>query len=526
MAVGEISMRFDAAEIDSIFAELDQSQLPGATVGIAIGGVPVYARGFGLANMELPVLLTPHTRMRMGSTTKHFACLAYLLLCEEGLAGIDDKIGRHVADLHPVVSRAEMRALMSHVSGIRDAFWFSMAMHGVDRPVTDKQILRYYNALDDVEFEPGTRWSYNNGGYTLLTAAIEKISGQPLEMFLRERIFTPVGMHDTMLRRWDSDFVANSAALHFRAASGQFTKTHMSMELSAAGGMISTMADMLVWLKHMDAPVIGSAETWRLMREPGKLANGCSTRYGLGLFCDTYRGIEVVHHAGDVISGNSQMIKVPGAKLDISVGVNRSDVNATQLAFQIIDALVDGLAPVPDSAEYVQRVGAFVSKRDGRIVALSTSGGDHLMAVDGGVPLPVSCDETGALQLPAAAAFLQRSVRNDGTSIVLTDFGDEDRLDEIAIVPGATLGCRVGSYRSDIWDLTVILTEEGGRMGATFRGRHGFAGFELTPISADIWRIEQTRFAPVRGIMTLDPDGTGLRLDFGPVRNICLARSD
>lgn len=525
MAVGKISARFDEAEIDRIFAEVDQSHLPGAAVGIAIEGVPVYAKGFGLANMELPVLLTPRTRMRVGSTTKHFACLAYLLLCEEGLAGIDDEIGRYVDGLKPAVARAKILSLMSHISGIRDPFWLTMAMHGVDRSVTDRQILAYYETIDDVDFAAGTQWRYNNGGYVLLSAAIERISGQPLERVLHERIFTPAGMHDTMLRRWDSGFVPNSAALHFRDAQGVFSKTHMGMELTGAGGMVSTMHDMLAWLKHMDAPVIGTPESWKRMREPQLLASGRSTRYGLGLFCDSYRGIDVVHHAGDVMSGNSQMIKVPGARLDISIGVNRSDVSASVLAFQIIDALVDGLAPVPEKADYARRTGVFVSKRDGRVVTLVERDGGHLMTVDGGAAIPVSPDETGALQLPAPVAFFQRSVLIDGDAIMLTDFDDEDRLEAIAVDGEAMLGERAGRYRSDGFDLTMILAEDEAGASASLRGRHGWADYKLMPMSADIWRIEQKGFSPISGIMTLDHGGEGLQLDFGPVRHIRLTRA-
>ncbi|WP_374414444.1 serine hydrolase domain-containing protein [Novosphingobium colocasiae] len=525
MAVRKISARFDEAEIDRIFADIDQGHLPGAAVGIAIEGLPVYAKGFGLANMELPVLLTPHTRMRVGSTTKHFACLAYLLLCEEGLAGIDDEIGRYVNGLRPAVASATILSLMSHISGIRDPFWFTMAMHGVDRPVTDRQILAYYETIDDVDFAPGTRWRYNNGGYVLLTAAIEKIAGESLDDVLRERIFAPAGMHDTMLRRWDSGFVPNSAALHFRDAQGVFSKTYMGMELSGAGGMVSTMTDMLAWLKHMDAPVIGTQDSWKRIREPQLLASGWSTRYGLGLFCDSYRGVDVVHHAGDVMSGNSQMIKVPSARLDISIGVNRSDVSASVLAFQIIDAMVDGLAPVPEKADYERHTGVFVSRRDGRVVTLADNDGGHRMTVDGGAAIPVSPDETGVLQLPAPAAFLQTSVRIDGGSIMLTDFDDEDRLEPIAVDEAATLGSRVGCYRSDGFDLTMILTENATGATGSLRGRHGWADYGLTPISVDIWRIEQEGFSPISGIMTLDPGGEGLQLDFGPVRHIHLTRA-
>ncbi|BBD98118.1 hypothetical protein SAMIE_1016190 [Sphingobium amiense] len=522
MTVAKIGTRFDEAEIDAIFAEFDQGHLPGVAVGIAVEGVPVYAKGFGLANMELPVVLTPRTRMRVGSSTKHFACLAYLLLCEDGLAGLDDEIGRYIPGLKPAVARAPMRALMTHTSGIRDPFWLTMAMHGVDRPVTDRQILAYYETIDDVDFAPGTRWGYNNGGYALLTAAIEKISGQPLEDVLRTRIFAPAGMHDTLLRRWDSDFVPNSAGLHFRDAQGVFSKTHMSMELSGAGGLVSTMADMLTWLRHMDAPVVGSAESWKQMLEPQRLTGGWSTRYGLGLFCETYRGVDVIHHPGDVMSGNSQMLKVPGARLDISIGTNRSDASASVLALKVIDAMVDGLAPVPETADYEKRTGAFVSRRDGRVVTLTAKDDFHLLAIDGGVAIPVAPDESGVLQLPAAAAFFQRSVRVEENAIVLSDFADEDRLEEVAIDESATVGTRVGHYRSEDFDLTVLVTEDGEGASASLRGRHGWADYRMTPVTADVWRIEQVGFSPIGGIMTFEAGA--LRLDFGPVHHIRLAR--
>lgn len=520
-----IKTRFDEMAIDKIFADIDQSQLPGAAVAIAIDGVPVYRKGFGLANMELPTVLTPGMRMRIGSTTKHFASLAYMLLVEGGLAGLDDPIGKYVSGLKPVTAAATMRRLMGHTSGIRDLLTVTMAAHGVNRPVTDKQMLAYYETIEDVDFEPGERWSYNNGGYILLTAAIEKITGKPLDDVLRERIFAPVGMHQTMLRRWDSDFVPNSATLHFRDAKGVFSKTHMGMEISGAGGMVSTMDDMLLWLKHMDAPIVGSSETWKLMIEPQKLNSGHSTNYGLGLMRESYRGVEVIHHAGGVMGGNSQMIKVPGAKLDISIGVNRADVNGTVLALKVIDACVEGLAAQPDSKEFEKRTGTFLSKRDGRVVALSVGNDMQMMSVDGSTPVPVSPDAEGTLHLPDAAAFLQQRVRMAGDGLVFSDFGNEDVLIEIATDHDAKLADRAGAYRSDALDATFTLVEDDDGARGLMQGRHGWTDYALTPITADIWRIEQTPVSTVSGILTFAEDGKSLVLDFGRMRHVRFAKA-
>ncbi len=522
---GTLTARFDEREIDAIFGEIDQSQLPGAAVGIAIGGVPVYRKGFGLAHMELPTLLTPAMRMRIGSTTKHFACLAYMLLVEDGLAGLDDPIGRYVPDLAPVNGAATMRHLMGHTSGIRDLLAVTMAVHGVNRPVTDREMLAYYASIEDVDFAPGDRWSYNNGGYILLTAAIETITGQSLDDVLRERIFTPIGMHQTMLRRWDSDFVPNSATLHFRGGDGVFSKTHMGMEVSGAGGMVSTMDDMLLWLKHMDAPVVGSGKTWKLMIGPQKLNSGRSTNYGLGLMRETYRGVEVIHHAGGVMGGNSQMIKVPGAKLDISIGVNRADVSGVALALKVIDACVGGLAPRFEKKEYEKRTGTFVSSVDGRVVVLSVADDKQLMSVDGGAPTPLSPDAEGIMHLPEAAAFLQQHIRVDGNSLVLSDFGNEDVLGEVGTDNDAKLGDRAGTYRSNALDATFALVEDDGGARGLMHGRHGWSDYSLTPVTADIWRIEQTVFAAVSGILTFSADGKSLQLDFGRMRHVRFAKA-
>lgn len=526
MTAEKISTRFDETEIDGIFATVDQCRLPGAAVGIAIDGVPVYRRGFGLANMELPALLTPSMRMRIGSTTKHFACLAYLLLCEDGLAGLDDEIGTHVPGLHEATRHATMRRLMGHSSGIRDLLSVTLMTNGANRPVTDAEMIAYYATIDDVDFAAGTRWSYNNGGYILLSAAIENIAGEPLGAVLRKRIFEPAGMHDTMLRRWDSDFVPNSATLHTLEADGRWSRTYMGMEISGAGGMVSTMDDMLRWLKHMDAPVVGSAASWAAMREPHRLTSGVSTGYGFGLISGTYRGVEVLHHAGGVMGGNSQMIKVPAARLDISVAVNRPDISGSALANQIIDACVEGLAPAPERAGYQKRTGSFLSKASGRVMTLSIRDELHMMAVDGGGAVPVSPDAGGVLRLPAVADFLQQSVRAEGDAMIFSDFGDEDVLAAIETDADATLGGHAGTYRAEAFDATISIAEEADGVRATMRGRHGRAGYRLEPITADIWRIENSATPMLSAIVTFDADGGGFTMDATRMRKVRFVRAD
>jgi D-aminopeptidase len=522
----DVIAKLDEAGIDAIFAAVDQCQLPGAAVAVAIGGVPVYRKGFGLANMELPLLLGPAMRMRIGSTTKHFAALAFLLLCEEGRAALDDPIGKYLPELHPVSRDVTLRQLMGHTSGLRDAMALSLTINGPRAPLTDAQMVACYESIDDIEFQPGTSWSYNNGGYVLLTAAIERIAGESLDTLLRTRIFEPLGMNDTLLRRWDTDFVPNSATLHFRLPDGRFTRDAIGTEISGAGGLVSTMDDMLRWLRHMDAPTIGSAESWRLMRTPQRLSNGTSTGYGFGLIMSDYRGVATVSHGGGVLAGNSQMIKVPAAGLDISIAVNRADVSGADLANQIIDACIEGLAPRRE-IPFEKRSAVFVSKRDGRVVELSAQSEMQLLAVDNGPPLPVTADEMGALRLPDMLSFILQSARLDGEALRFTDFGDQDLLDRVDVRTDAKVDDRVGNYRAATVNATATVTLLDGEARLTISGPHGATDYALHPITEMIWKAVPTgTFAMLSGILTFAPDGAALTFSCGRIRRFRFARVD
>lgn len=517
--------RFDEAKIDAVLAALNQHDKPGGAVAIAIGGVPVYRKGFGLASLELPALLSPSMRMRIGSTTKHFTCLAYLLLCEEGRASLDDPIERHLPELHAIAHGVTVRQLMGHTSGLRDIFGISMILHGPGIRITDQQMLDYYRTIDDVEFAPGTGWSYNNGGYVLLTAVIERLTGQPLDEVFRTRIFQPLGMDATMLRRWDSDFVPNSATLHMMNARGEYTRDYMGLEMTGAGGLVSTMDDMLVWLKHMDAPTVGSAQTWQALREPHRLANGHSTGYGLGLMTGTYRGVQVIMHGGTVMGGSSQMLKVPSAGLDISIAVNRADANASMIADQIIEVLVEGLHALPEKANVEAVEGVYVSASSGRVVELSALGGLQLFSLDGSQGLPVEMGHDGVLRLPAMLRYLQWEFKPEGSLGRLVHFGNEDLMSQAEVNREATIAPYVGNYRAGPLSTRAELNASDDKARLVLNGRYGSAEYELEPMTARLWRARPLGpLGALSGIVAFDDGGAGFHFSAGSIRRLKFAR--
>ncbi len=499
MSGARLAVEFDERRIDAIFAELDQCRLPGVAVGIAVGGKPVYRKGFGLASMELPVVLTPTTRMRIQSTSKHFACLAYLLLCEAGAAGIDDPLGKYLPELHPVTHGVTMRQLMNNTSGLYDAHTIRFAFSGMELEVPTKDVVDLYRNLSEVNFPPGASWCYINGGFELLSMAIERIAGESLEEVMRKRIFEPIGMHDSLLRRCSYAFVPNSATNHRLTPEGRFVR-EFPWTSAGSGGVASTVDDMLRWLAHMDAPVVGSAATWTELKTPTRLCNGTVTNYGLGLYCQKYRGVETLCHAGGNSGSNSQMLKVPAAGLDIEVMANRSDVASAGLVARILDACLPELEPVRRPFEGPFATGTFRSPLTGRVIQLQGPSTlppyymePHQVASIDGNNLLLEPDDDGVLRPVGMASHIQRAVtligdREHPSALRFSDYGNVDELVPVLPADGADARGIVGRYRSVVTDTAAVIlcTDQGARLRTI--GHFGSAEYRLESIGQGLWK--------------------------------------
>jgi D-aminopeptidase len=512
------TVEFDEKSIDAIFADFDQCHLPGAAVGVAIGGKPVYRKGFGLASMELPIALSPSIRMRIYSTSKHFTCLAYMLLCEEGKADLDDPLGEYLPDLHPIVHSVTLGQIMGHTSGLRDAHDINWNFSGTGRPVSSAELLSFYRDIDDVNFAPGTGWSYNNGGFLLLSFAIEQIYGQSLEDVFRERIFDRVGMYDTLLRRVDTGFVPHSATMHMATPAGGFEKSYLCSAWAGEGGIVSTINDMLRWLAHMDAPVVGSASTWTQMKTPQILANGTSTGYGLGLISGCYRGFQTLSHAGGGMGGSSQMLKIPAAELDIVIMANRHDASGAELAFKILDACLPDLDPVAKPFRGPFATGTFRSSTTGRVIQLRTGSANHsetkanqqIAEIDG-LELPLEAGNDGVLRPAGVFGYLKLGVALAGDpanpgSICISNFGNLDDLVPVLPVGAPDVGKIVGRYRSDRTGTEAMIFDTAEGLRLTTVGRFGSVVYLLERLADGTWRARSVRVTFLGGIVSFAVD--------------------
>jgi D-aminopeptidase len=518
-----IAIDIPESRIDAIFAELDQCHGPGATVGIALHGSPVYRKGFGLAHMELPVALSPSMRMRIYSTGKHFTCLAYLLLCEEGKADIDDPIGKVLPDLNPVTHSVTMRQLMGNIGGIRDAHDICYQFSGTGHAVSSAEILSLYRDIDDVNFEPGTAWCYNNGGFALVGSVIERLTGSPLGEVLQERIFQPVGMSDTLLRPFDTDFVPNSATMHAKATGGAYTKSYLGIACAGEGGLVSTVDDMLRWLAHMDAPRVGKPSSWALMRTSQTLKGGTATGYGLGLMTGEYRGIRTIHHGGGGMGANSQMIKLLETGLDVVVMLNSDDASAIELAYRIIDVCMaeDDLSRAPRPRPFC--VGTYRSPRTGRVLELFGCNGQQMISVEAW-DMPFEPNDEGVFRPAGVYGMVKREVlllgsAAEAVAVRLSDFGD---LDEFLLVERSGIPdvkAILGSYCNRASGTRILIDPVKDGVRLTTVGRFGSVLYDMEWLGEQLWRSRSIGASAtfLGGILSFNIDGSAF--DFSNYRS-------
>jgi CubicO group peptidase (beta-lactamase class C family) len=394
--------------LDALFDPYDRSDAPGLVAAIAVGGKPLYRRALGLASVELGVANGPRTRMRIGSTSKQFAALAALMLHEEGRLDVDAPVTKYLPELDGLAAVPTLRQFMNHTSGLRCAQ--ELAFIGAGLAIQPPgEHLESYRRVRSTNFEPGRGQLYNNGTYHLLSRVIERTADQPFDAFLRERIFEPCGMGDTEVLTSDLRILPGMAVLHEPVAGGGWRRgLFVNEENLGEGGIVSTVDDLLRWAAVLRDPpsrrgLALSERGWRELMAPTRLPHGIVSPYGLGLWRQDYRGVEVIHHPGGVIGGNSQLLTVPGHALDIAIMTNGAPVSAAALAWKVVDQLLaDHLRePVPKagSERFRHLFGRRYHGDDGLVFGFGDVDGRLGISLQLMAPAPVLRDEGEELRV-------------------------------------------------------------------------------------------------------------------------------
>jgi D-aminopeptidase len=515
--------------IDAVLETFNRSNQPGLVAGVALGGRTIYRRACGIANLELGVANQTWTRMRIGSTSKHFAVLAALLLVEEGRLDLDAPVRGLIPELPEEIGEPTLRHFLNHTSGLRDYLDLGFLCDGpAIKP--SGTAFRMQTAQRIVNFGIGEKAIYNNGGYHLLSVAIDRVAEMPMEEFVRSRIFQPLGMKDTEWSPSDFEVHRGMATLYTPTLRGGWRKGMFpSEEVRAEGGMISTVDDMLLWLAHMRSAkkIVGKASSWAQMTAPTKLSSGVVVPYGLGLMLGTYRGMKIVHHGGTVFGGACQMLTVPDHQLDIVILTNGALVNPNDLAEKIIDATLSenelgaaqAQAASKDFSAFIGKT--YGSEASGVVIKFEEAGGNIAASIYNSPPIPLMNDD-GDLRLPfekvVAGPFIFETAGNKPTDtapdwLVMTEGGNPVDLARMDTAPSAADMAKelIGRYYAPDLGAHVGITFKDGKLELEIVGDYGRAGYVLTPVSPDlyVWVFSAATF-PLRGALRVERQGNAV----------------
>jgi CubicO group peptidase (beta-lactamase class C family) len=332
-------------------AGLNEQNLPGLSVAVGVGDDIVWAEGFGWADLEKRVPVAPETTFRIGTASTALTSAAVGLLLEQGRLHLDEVIQTYVPEYPEKQWPVTLRQLMGHMAGVAND-------GGDEGPLFTKRCERPVDALQffsgherELLFEPGTQYHYSSYGWILVSAAVDAAADEPFLAFMREQVFEPLGMRDTVP---DSapEPIRNRAMSYFpRFAADPRYGLHLMrpLEYSCYAGssvFVSTPSDLVRFGMAINAGKLMEPATVRLLQAPQRLTSGEETGYGLGWDIETValagEQTRWVGHDGTLLGGMAaSLMTFPEHGIVVSVTSNISYADTEAIALKIAQAFAE-----------------------------------------------------------------------------------------------------------------------------------------------------------------------------------------
>ncbi len=330
-------------------AGLTEQNLPGLSVAVGVGGDIAWAEGFGWADLEKRVPVSPNHRFRIGTASKALTSAAVGLLLEKDRLNLDDEIQTYVPEFPKKQSPVTLRQLMGHLAGVRtdggdEGPLFSQRC---ERPVEGLHVFAERTLL----FEPGTQYRYSSYGWILVSAAVEAAAHEPFLTVMREEIFDPLGMRDT---RADSATkpIPDRVTFYFpRYAADPRYGPDLMREIdyscyAGASAFLSTPSDLVRFAMAINSGKLLQPATVQLLQTSQRLRSGQETGHGLGWDLETVmlagEQTRAVGHDGDSLGGMvASLMTFPERGIVVAVTSNISYADTISLALKIAQAFVE-----------------------------------------------------------------------------------------------------------------------------------------------------------------------------------------
>lgn len=317
-------VRVDPAKIDALFAKWDRTDGPGLAVGVFVDGKTVHTAGYGMANLDEGIPITPASVFGTFSLAKSFTTACAAILLDEGKITLDDDIRQHVTELPVYAETIRIKHLLRCRSGLQD-YLHALMLAGRDRDDvwTKDEVFDMICRQKTMPFAAGELFNYSNTDYFLLGLIVERVSGESLREFANQRIFSPLGMHNTLFDDDRSQPLKNRVLGYARRADGRYYRIGMNSSTVGAIGLKTTVGDLLKWDRNFRENQLGGGTRLREFFSAGSLIanDNCLCGYG----GQDYRGLKRVCQTGGGPGFLAHFVRFPDHNVSISLLSNLSE---------------------------------------------------------------------------------------------------------------------------------------------------------------------------------------------------------
>jgi CubicO group peptidase (beta-lactamase class C family) len=330
-------------------AGLVRQNLPGLSVAVGVGDEIVWAEGFGWADMERRVPVSPAMRFRIGHASKSLTSAAVGLLLEHGTLHLEDEIQTYVPEFPRKQWPVTLRQLMGHVAGVRhyESEEDSTPTAHCERAI--EGVKRF--ADDPLRFEPDSQYGYSTFGWVLVSAAVEAVAKQPLSTFMTAQVFKPLGMTATTFES-SAGPMPDRVTFYQRRFTGDGGEGVVPASpvdlscLSGAAAILSTPSDLVRFGLAMEGGRLLQPHTVEKLQTPQLLTSGKETEYGLGWMVEevTLAGepTRMVHHASRSLKGGTtSFMTFPARRMVVAVTANIANGITRDIALAIAQAFAE-----------------------------------------------------------------------------------------------------------------------------------------------------------------------------------------
>jgi CubicO group peptidase (beta-lactamase class C family) len=488
------------SRVDAIFSEYDRSDSPGCSLGVFRGGRIDYARGYGMANLELGVANSPQTVMDIGSTGKQFTAFSIQLLASERKLSLDDDIRKWLPEIPDYGKTITIRHLLHHTGGLRDYIeLFSLQGVAEEDLSTREDTLEVLALQKAPNFAPGDEHLYSNTGYFLLGEIVRRASGQSLRDFARERIFVPLGMRHTQYNDSHTRLIPGRATGYSKSEGGGFGIEMSDWEQVGDGGVLTSVEDLQRWDENFYAATAGGPGVIAAMLEPGVLNSGKKIPYASALYVAEYRGLPVVEHGGSWAGYRAQLLRFPKQHWSVACICNLAQANPSRLAHRVAEVYLgdrmkkesadeagrgaatgkSGTLSKADAARLGSLAGAYLDRENDRFLRLAVENGElgGRLGSRRVTLVPLAADRfriDGIAGVKAEARTAPSGGARPRLAVTVDDDGDVESwtlepVDAWTPAP-ADLAALAGRYASAELDTTWRLETKDGKLFLRYRG--------------------------------------------------------